>query len=86
MIPSLIPIRASGIQEIRRSEKRGKHLPSPRAVSLAVSINDVQEIDSSKTLAVMQWAQFIAHDVSHTPVRKMGEFYCEILNVIILCR
>lgn len=47
-----------------------KALPSARAISASVTgVND--QSDPTKTLAVMQWSQFISHDLAHTPVRKM---------------
>lgn len=47
-------------------------LPGARSVSVTLSTANEQS-DVSRTLTVMQWAQFVAHDISHTPVRKMGE-------------
>ncbi|XP_046478630.1 peroxidase isoform X1 [Neodiprion pinetum] len=67
----LFPNYADGIQALRRPERRGKELPGPRSVSTSISPSDNQESDSTKTLAVMQWTQFVANDVSHTPMRKM---------------
>ncbi|XP_015600667.1 peroxidase isoform X3 [Cephus cinctus] len=66
----LFPQYSDGIKELRRAERKRKLLPSGRAVSLSLSVaHDV--IDISKTLAVMQWSEFIAHDLAHTPMRKM---------------
>ncbi|TGZ52073.1 Peroxidase [Temnothorax longispinosus] len=59
-----------GIQEPRRVGQTKKPLPSPRLVSAALSTANDQS-DASRTLAVMEWSQFIAHDMAHTPVRKM---------------
>ncbi|KAL0125815.1 hypothetical protein PUN28_004701 [Cardiocondyla obscurior] len=59
-----------GIQEPRRIGHTKKPLPSPRLVSAALSASNDQS-DASRTLAVMEWSQFIAHDIAHTPVRKM---------------
>ncbi|XP_018343646.1 PREDICTED: peroxidase-like isoform X1 [Trachymyrmex septentrionalis] len=59
-----------GIQEPRRVGHSKKPLPSPRLVSTTLSTANNQS-DASRTLAVMEWSQFIAHDMAHTPVRKM---------------
>ncbi|KAL6437081.1 hypothetical protein ACFW04_004997 [Cataglyphis niger] len=59
-----------GIQEPRRVGQTKKPLPSPRLVSAALSTANDQS-DASRTLAVMEWSQFIAHDIAHTAVRKM---------------
>ncbi|XP_012227185.1 peroxidase isoform X3 [Linepithema humile] len=59
-----------GIQEPRHVGQTKKALPSPRLVSAALSIANDQS-DASRTLAVMEWSQFIAHDLAYTPVRKM---------------
>lgn len=55
-----------------KKERSVNSLPNPRAVSVALTKqNDRTEV--SKTLAVMEWSQFVSHDISYTPVRKMGE-------------
>ncbi|XP_011344830.1 peroxidase-like isoform X2 [Ooceraea biroi] len=59
-----------GIQEPRHVGQTKKPLPSPRFVSAALSTANDQS-DASRTLAMMEWSQFIAHDMAHTPVRKM---------------
>ncbi|XP_018392669.1 PREDICTED: peroxidase-like isoform X2 [Cyphomyrmex costatus] len=59
-----------GIQEPRRVGHSKKPLPSPRLVSATLSTANDQS-DASRTLAVMEWSQFISHDMAYTPVRKM---------------
>lgn len=49
-----------------------KPLPGARSISVAVSTPNDQS-DVSRTLTVMQWGQFIANDISYTPMRKMGK-------------
>ncbi|CAL7938603.1 unnamed protein product [Xylocopa violacea] len=66
----LFPQYFDGIQEPRHMGRMKKPLPGARTVSVALSTPNDQA-DVSRTLAVMQWAQFIAHDVSYTPMRKM---------------
>ncbi|CAK9811196.1 Pxd [Anthophora plagiata] len=66
----LFPQYFDGIQEPRIMGQTRKPLPGARSVSVALSTPNDQS-DVSRTLIVMQWAQFIAHDISHTPVRKM---------------
>lgn len=34
---------------------------------------DMDLPDRSLTLAMMQWTQFVEHDLAHTPTSKMGE-------------
>ncbi|XP_017883255.1 peroxidase-like isoform X2 [Ceratina calcarata] len=65
----LFPQYFDGIQEPRHIGQTKKPLPGARSVSVALSTPNNQ-VDTSRTLAVMQWAQFIAHDISYTPVRK----------------
>jgi hypothetical protein len=60
------------IQEPRHVGQTKKPLPSPRLVSAALTTANDQS-DASRTLAVMEWSQFIAHDMAYTPVRKMGK-------------
>ncbi|KAF3430719.1 hypothetical protein E2986_12643 [Frieseomelitta varia] len=66
----LFPQYFDGIQEPRRIGQTKKPLPGARSVSVALSTPNDQS-DVSRTLTVMQWAQFIANDISYTPMRKM---------------
>ncbi|KAM0726439.1 Peroxidase [Formica fusca] len=59
-----------GIQEPRHIGQTKKPLPSSRFISATLSVANDQS-DASRTLAVMEWSQFIAHDIAHTAVRKM---------------
>jgi len=61
----------TGIQEPRKPVQ-GKELPSPRYIS-TVMFTENDSIDSRKTLSLMQWTEFIEHDLSFTPVMKMGK-------------
>lgn len=61
-----------GISEPRRSVSR-KPLPSSRFVS-SVLIPDMDKPERERTLALVQWTQFIGDDLFHTPVAKMSTF------------
>ncbi|KAG8230290.1 hypothetical protein J437_LFUL010193 [Ladona fulva] len=61
----LFPKYGDGIQQIRRSVI-GKPLPSARLLSTSLS-PDVDMPDQVTTLSLMQWTQFVEHDLSHTP-------------------
>lgn len=59
-----------GVQEMRRSVNRKFNLPSPRLVSTNICRHrDI--VDNKLTLAVMQWSQFVEHDLAHTAANKM---------------
>ncbi|XP_003425663.1 peroxidase isoform X3 [Nasonia vitripennis] len=65
----LFPQYADGIQMPRK--ERGVHsLPNARTVSVALVSQD-ERTDVSKTLALMEWSQFVSNDISYTPIRKM---------------
>lgn len=66
----LFPQYFDGIQEPRHIGQTKKSLPNARLVSTSLSVPNDQS-DVTRTLAVMQWSQFIAHDLTQTPVRKM---------------
>ncbi|XP_014616357.1 PREDICTED: peroxidase-like isoform X1 [Polistes canadensis] len=66
----LFPQYFDGIQEPRNVGQTKKPLPSARTISASVVGYNGQS-DITKTLAVMQWSQFISHDMIHTPVRRM---------------
>jgi len=63
----------TGIQEPRKPVQ-GKALPSPRYIS-TVMFRENDSVDSRKTLSLMQWTEFIEHDLAFTPVMKMGKSY-----------
>lgn len=66
----LFPQYFDGIQEPRKMGQTKKPLPGARVISTSVAGYNGQS-DTKKTLAVMQWTQFISNDLAHTPVRKM---------------
>jgi len=54
---------------------RGTHrnkLPNSRLVSSSLA-SDHDLPDDTLTLAMMQWTQFVEHDLVHTPTAKMGK-------------
>ena len=52
---------------------RTRDLPSPRAISTAAISTDNKE-NAKYTLMLMQWGQFVDHDITHTPtVRSEDE-------------
>ncbi|XP_063226524.1 peroxidase-like isoform X2 [Bacillus rossius redtenbacheri] len=65
----IFPHYGDGIQEPRRPV-HGRALPSARKVSTLVT-KEGNDLDGSRTLAVVQWAQFVEHDLVFTPASKM---------------
>ena len=51
---------------------RTRDLPSPRSVSTATISSQTKE-NAKYTLMLMQWGQFVDHDITHTPVVKGSE-------------
>ncbi|XP_018334642.1 peroxidase-like, partial [Agrilus planipennis] len=66
----LSPDYLDGVQEPRRSVNRKYPLPSARSISTSLNQNS-NFLDNEITLAVMQWSQFVEHDLAHTPTHKM---------------
>ena len=50
------------------ADGKGK-LPSPRQLSSAL-ISHEDRPDNEFTLLLMQWGQFVDHDITHTPLMK----------------
>lgn len=53
-------------QTPRLTGRRGSRLPSPRLVSTAVHVSE-NHTDATATVMLMQWAQFLDHDLTNTP-------------------
>ena len=64
-----------------RGRRNPSRLPSARVVSIS-NIADVDRPEEGLTLAVMQWGQFIDHDLTHVPIFRFGEETCLSLDTI----
>ena len=67
----LPPDYSDGIGEFRRSRANGP-LPNPRVVSTAVH-RDEQHDTRQFTMMVMQWGQFLDHDITLTPENEVHD-------------
>ena len=67
----LLPNYSDGVFRPRKS-KSGDNLPSSRLVSINV-IPDVDTPSELDTHNLMQWGQFVDHDITHTPVYRLGD-------------
>ncbi|XP_066966367.1 uncharacterized protein [Macrobrachium rosenbergii] len=65
----LRPAYEDGLSKPRTTSVTGRPLPSPRLISTNIH-NDVSAPHVRYTLMVMQWGQFIDHDIIFTPVNK----------------
>ena len=76
----LPPDYSDGIEEFRRSVSNGP-LPNPRLISTMVHRDESHDTEQF-TMFVMQWGQFIDHDITSTPQTRSGTFVmlCAILN------
>jgi hypothetical protein len=71
----------TGIGEPRTKSLRGNPLPTPRKVSMQIH-EDVSHLHARYTLLTMQFAQFLDHDITFTPVNK-GPHICFSSIIII---
>ena len=62
----------SAISRPRFRSLSGKALPSPRLVSIVVHA-DVSHLHGRYTLMLMQFGQFLDHDITLTPINKVTE-------------
>ena len=70
---------ADGISEPKARSVMGHPLPNPRKVSQGIHSNEVTP-DPKYTLMLMQWGQFVDHDLTHTPVARGHD------NSVLECR
>lgn len=65
----LYPDYADGVHAPRRAVSK-RPLPSPRLISTSL-VKHTEELNNHLTLAVMQWGQFLEHDLSRTATAIM---------------
>ena len=65
----LPPQYGDQVSSPRARSSRGQPLPNPRQISLALHRGEAPP-DQGHTLALMQWGQFIDHDISATPMHR----------------
>lgn len=73
----LAPAYDDGLMSPRSRSVTGALLPSSRLISVNIH-NDVSAPHVRYSLMLMQWAQFVDHDITHTPVNR--GFADSILN------
>ena len=70
LIPYVIIFYSTGVSIPRGKLLNGtEFLPSPRLISGALISHDDRP-NRDYTLLLMQWGQFIDHDITHTPINK----------------
>ena len=62
---TLLPVYSDGVFKPKVA-KSGDSLPSARLVSINI-VPDVDAPSELDTHNVMQWGQFVDHDITHTP-------------------
>ena len=67
---TLLPAYSDGVWRPRVA-KSGAPLPSARLVSINI-VPDVDAPSELDTLNVMQWGQFVDHDLAHTPLFRLS--------------
>ncbi|KAK7110843.1 hypothetical protein V1264_014654 [Littorina saxatilis] len=64
----LDPVYDDGAQSPRQKKTNNDTLPSPRDVSTSVHDFDRTRLSHNTSVMLMEWGQFLAHDMSATPV------------------
>ena len=67
----LLPEYEDGVWRGKVTSVRGEQLPSARLVSLNL-VPDVDTPSDTDTSHVMQWGQFVDHDLAHTPLFRLS--------------
>ena len=76
----------SGMQKLRNAAS-GDDLPNPRLASFKLN-EDRDNPHHMNTLMLMQWGQFLDHDLSHTAISKIsddpsGQYTCSFLIFLL---
>ncbi|VVC28479.1 Haem peroxidase,Haem peroxidase, animal type [Cinara cedri] len=67
---------SDGISKLRVSSENNKPLPSAREIQIRLFLNKQSKIPDKNNQLLMQWGQFIAHDVSNLAVDTDGRDCC----------
>ena len=79
----LAPAYDDGLMSPRSRSVTGSPLPSPRLISVNIH-NDVSTPHVRYSLMMMQWAQFVDHDITHTPVNRLFSIsFFKVSQIII---
>ncbi|XP_078034406.1 uncharacterized protein LOC144468658 [Augochlora pura] len=65
----LPPVYEDGVSKPRATSVTGAPLPNPRVISTVIH-PDISNLHNRYTLMVMQFAQFLDHDLTMTPIHK----------------
>jgi len=68
----LPPEYGDGMQEFRR-QKNTSELPGARYLSTSTIVTTSEAKYENFTLLLMQWGQFLDHDLTHTPIEKHND-------------
>ena len=68
----LSPAYSDGVSSVRSRSVTGAPLPSARVVADSVLTRQDGEEHGQLSVHVMQWGQFLTHDLDHTPVVSAG--------------
>ena len=64
---TLNPAYSDGVWRPKTNSVSGPELPSARLVSISI-VPDFDAPSELDTHNVMQWGQFVDHDITHTPI------------------
>ena len=67
----LNPVYSDGVWRPKTNSVSGPELPSARLVSISI-VPDFDAPSELDTHNVMQWGQFVDHDITHTPLFRYG--------------
>ena len=76
----LLIINVTGVWSPRELSRYGKELPNVRFAG-SVLVTDEDFPAHGITHMLMQWGQFVDHDLSHVPVHRTGNFLHHLLPI-----
>ncbi|XP_067656695.1 peroxidase-like [Haliotis asinina] len=82
----LPPVYDDAVSSPRQKSRSGADLPSTRTVSITVHPpSSAEDLHPNLTVMLMQWGQFLDHDITSTPIQELTHPECSDASMVACC-